>query len=92
MARYSFGDVFDERARGTTQDMRVGLIASFAVGYYLGSKAGRARYEQIHRWLEDARRTSPVERVQVAVERGVERLRERAQAASAETSDPDVRS
>ena len=26
---------------------RVGLLAGFAVGYYLGSKAGRERYEQM---------------------------------------------
>ena len=30
---------------------KLGLIMGFGVGYYLGAKAGRTRYEQIKRWL-----------------------------------------
>ena len=29
----------------------------FAVGYYLGAKAGRERFEQIDQWLEKVRGT-----------------------------------
>lgn len=55
---------------------RAGLVAGFAIGYYLGSKAGRERYEQIRRWLEDARQSGPVEKAQAAVELGLERIRQ----------------
>jgi hypothetical protein len=34
-----------------------GLVAGLAVGYYLGSKAGRERYEQIEEWLDRVRGT-----------------------------------
>ena len=58
---------------------RVGLLAGFAIGYYLGSKAGRERYEQIRRWLDDARQSGPVEKAQAAVELGLERIRQQAE-------------
>ena len=32
--------------------LRAGFVAGFGVGYVLGAKAGRARYEQIKRWWE----------------------------------------
>jgi hypothetical protein len=57
--------------------MRIGLIAGFAFGYYVGSRAGRGRYEQIRRLLEEARQSRAVAQAQGAVERGIERLRER---------------
>ena len=34
-----------------------GLVVGLAVGYYLGSKAGRERYEQIEEWLDRVRGT-----------------------------------
>ena len=34
---------------------KTGLLVGAAVGYYLGAKAGRERYEQINRWIEQAR-------------------------------------
>ena len=34
---------------------KVTFIAGFATGYILGSKAGRGRYEQIHRAWEHAK-------------------------------------
>ena len=34
--------------------LRVGFIAGFALGYYLGAMAGRERYEQINRLLRQA--------------------------------------
>jgi hypothetical protein len=72
-------------ARGTKLNMRfrVGLLAGFAVGYYLGSKAGRERYEQIRRWIDDARQSRPVEKAQAAVELGLERVRQQSDAVSA---------
>jgi hypothetical protein len=68
--------------RGTTDNMRfrVGVVAGFALGYYLGSKAGRERYEQIRHWLEDARQSRPVEKAQAAVELGLERIRQQTEA------------
>jgi hypothetical protein len=49
----------------------VGLILGFGVGYYLGARAGRERYEQLRRWLGQ----TPLAKVQAAVELGRERLR-----------------
>jgi hypothetical protein len=36
---------------------RAGLVVGFAVGYYLGARAGRERYEQIEQWLDKVRGT-----------------------------------
>jgi hypothetical protein len=36
---------------------RAGLVVGFAVGYYLGAKAGRERYDQIEQWLDKVRGT-----------------------------------
>ena len=54
---------------------RIGLVLGFAAGYYLGAKAGRARYEQITLRLERLRDSRLFDRLQAAVELGVERLR-----------------
>jgi hypothetical protein len=54
---------------------RIGLVIGFGVGYYLGARAGRARYEQMRRRLERLRDSRVFERMQAAVELGVERLR-----------------
>lgn len=54
---------------------RIGLVVGFAAGYYLGAKAGRARYEQIRLRLERLRDSRLFDRLQAAVEIGVERLR-----------------
>jgi hypothetical protein len=71
---------------------RVGLVVGFAAGYYLGSKAGRERYEQIRRWLEDARRSRPFEKAQAAVELGFERVRQQSEAVTgASTNGPGSR-
>jgi hypothetical protein len=59
---------------------RVGLVAGFAIGYYLGAKAGRERFEQIQRWLDDAKQSRPVEKAQAAVELGLERIRQQTEA------------
>src|SRR6266536_2546746 len=74
--------VYTRLGAGYTSCMRfrVGLLTGFAAGYYLGSKAGRERYEQIRRWIEDARRSRPVEKAQAAVELGLGRVREQSEA------------
>jgi hypothetical protein len=56
-------------------NLRIGLVIGFAAGYYLGAKAGRARYEQIRRRLERLSESRLFDRLQAAVELGVERLR-----------------
>jgi len=50
---------------------RLGLLVGFAGGYYLGSKAGRERYEQIRRAID---RVGPVGKLHAAVDLGRERL------------------
>ena len=50
---------------------RVGLGLGFALGYYLGARAGRERYEQLRRIIA----RTPLVKVQAAVELGRERLR-----------------
>jgi hypothetical protein len=74
-------DVYDpQRARyNRGMRFRVGLVAGLAVGYYFGTKAGRERYEQIRRWLDDARQSPPVEKAQAAVELGLERVRQKSE-------------
>ena len=64
------------RTRGTKLDMRfrVGLLAGLAVGYYLGTKAGRERYEQLRALVA----RTPLSKVQAAYELGLERIRDRA--------------
>jgi len=87
--------VYTRLGAGYTSCMRfrVGLLAGFAVGYYFGSKAGRERYEQIRRWIEDARQSRPVEKAQAAVELGLERIREQREAVTgASTNGPDASS
>jgi membrane protein DedA with SNARE-associated domain len=41
---------------------RFGMILGFSVGYILGTRAGRERYEQIVRAFKKLRRTEPVQR------------------------------
>jgi hypothetical protein len=53
---------------------KTGAVVGFAVGYYLGAKAGRERYEQLRTMLDKA--GPQVTKVRAAVELGVERLRE----------------
>lgn len=55
---------------------RLGLGVGLAVGYYFGAKAGRERYVQIRRFLENAREGRTFEKAQAAVELGLERIRQ----------------
>jgi hypothetical protein len=52
--------------------LRFGLLVGFATGYYLGTKAGRERYEQLRRMID---RAGPVGKIHAAVDLGRERLR-----------------
>lgn len=65
--------------------LRIGLVLGFGVGYYLGARAGRARYEQMRRRLERLRDSRVFDRLQAAVELGVERLRPE------DSTDPSLR-
>jgi hypothetical protein len=49
---------------------RLGLVLGFGLGYYLGTRAGRERYEQLRRWLS----RTPLAKVQAAVDLSRERL------------------
>jgi hypothetical protein len=48
---------------------RTGAVLGFATGYYLGTKAGRDRYEQLNRLLGRARRSETLEHAATAVGR-----------------------
>ena len=56
---------------------RLGLVTGFATGYYLGTKAGRQRYDQINRVVSWVRRSETfevaAERAKAVVEEGVEK-------------------
>jgi len=51
---------------------RVGVILGFGAGYYLGAKAGRARYDQLRRL---AARVPSVAKLQAAADLARERFR-----------------
>lgn len=51
---------------------RLGVVIGFGAGYYLGTKAGRERYEQLRSIIA----RSPLAKVQAAYELGIERLRD----------------
>jgi len=50
---------------------RLGLVLGFATGYYLGTRAGRERYEQIRRLVARTR----LAKLQAAADLGRERFR-----------------
>ncbi|MDQ2825836.1 MAG: hypothetical protein M3Y04_02530 [Actinomycetota bacterium] len=58
---------------------RLGMITGFAAGYYMGTKAGRQRYDQINRGLTRLRRSDTFEtatdRAKTLVEDGVDKAR-----------------
>ncbi|MGI9032348.1 MAG: hypothetical protein ACR2HY_01405 [Acidimicrobiales bacterium] len=62
---------------------RLGFVTGMAVGYYMGTKAGRQRYDQINRALRRARRSETFQAatdrarstVQHTVEAGVDKTR-----------------
>ena len=56
--------------------MRFGLVVGFALGYYLGAKAGRERYDQIRRVLRGATPDRVVRKGRAVVDLTVERFRD----------------
>lgn len=54
---------------------RVGLVVGFGIGYYLGAKAGRERYEQLRDVLAELGEHRPLEKLEALVDLTVERLR-----------------
>lgn len=60
--------------------MRTGLVAGAAIGYYLGSKAGRQRYDQLSKIVKQARRagsvTTSIGKAKAIAELSVERARD----------------
>ncbi len=39
---------------------KTGAMVGFGVGYYLGTQAGRERYEQINQWIDQLRGSEAV--------------------------------
>jgi hypothetical protein len=54
---------------------RAGLAIGFGLGYYLGARAGRERYEQIRDVLSELPLGAAVETAQALVELALERIR-----------------
>ena len=54
---------------------RVGLAIGFGVGYYLGARAGRERYEEIRDVLNDLPLGAAIEKAQALLELAAERIR-----------------
>lgn len=63
---------------------RLGVVIGFGAGYYLGTKAGRERYEQLRSIVAK----SPLSKVQAAYELGLERLRDTPLPSPSETVVP----
>jgi hypothetical protein len=84
--------VYDSRCARYMTRMRLGyrvpLVAGFGLGYYFGSKAGRERYEQIQRWLRNARKSGPVKKAQAALAPVVERIRHQTEAVTGTANGP----
>ena len=59
---------------------RLGVIIGFGAGYYLGSMAGRERYEQINRAVRKIKRSDAydmaTDKAKAVVDLGVERARD----------------
>jgi hypothetical protein len=59
---------------------RTGLLIGLGIGYYLGAKAGRERYEEMQRWIRQARDSDVVEtagdKAKAVIDLTVERARD----------------
>ena len=51
---------------------KAGVVVGFGIGYYLGAKAGRQRYVQLHDWIHGA----AAEKAKAVIDLGVERARD----------------
>lgn len=52
-----------QRSRKKKSRFRLGMLLGSAVGYVLGAKAGRARYEQIQSWARRLGRSEPAQQL-----------------------------
>jgi len=74
--------VHGKAKRGMTPAMRfrIGLVLGLGLGYYLGTMAGRQRYEQINRLIRKAKRSDAYEvatdKAKAVVDLGVERAKD----------------
>lgn len=70
---------------------RLGLVIGFGSGYYLGSMAGRERYEQINRTLSKLKRSEAYEtaseKVHEAVDTGVAKAKDVVQSVRPDGND-----
>jgi hypothetical protein len=59
---------------------RFGVLVGFAIGYYFGARAGRARYVQMERWLQRARESdlaeAATEKAKAVIDLTMERARD----------------
>jgi hypothetical protein len=60
--------------------LRLGFTLGFGAGYYLGAKAGRERYEELRRWIDQLRQSEALEtaeeKTKAVIDLGVERARD----------------
>jgi hypothetical protein len=59
---------------------RLGVMVGFGTGYYLGAKAGRERYEQLHAMVAKVKRSDAYDaasdKAKAVVDLGVERAKD----------------
>ena len=60
---------------------RLGFVTGMATGYYLGTKAGRQRYDQINRTIAKIKRSEAYEEVTELAKAKVEEATEKAKSA-----------
>ena len=51
---------------------KTGVVVGFGIGYYLGAKAGRTRYEELRNWLHGP----AADKAQAVIDLAVERARD----------------
>jgi hypothetical protein len=69
---------------------RTGVIVGLAVGYYLGAKAGRERYEQIERYLGPVRDSEPARQLEELARGLVAELLTSTRRALRDATQPDL--